>query len=98
MVTGIYQKLIIYSVELTTEQKRQLLKRAVELLGYPKLTQITNRSKKQLYLYVRGYDKRGKEIEPHDEVVTEVMKALPVDEVVKIVHGINYTDVPLQIF
>lgn len=51
-----------------------------------------------MYLYVRGYDKRGKEIEPHDEVVTEVMKALPVDEVVKIVHGINYTDVPLQIF
>lgn len=46
-----------------------------------------------MYLYVRGYDERGKEIEPPDEIVNEVMKALPVDEVVKIVHGIDYSDV-----
>ncbi|AHC52434.1 hypothetical protein SUSAZ_02860 [Sulfolobus acidocaldarius SUSAZ] len=68
-------------------------KRAVELLGYPKLTEIAHKSKEQLYLYVRGYNESPKKIKHTNEIINEVMKALPVDEVVKIVKGVDYTDV-----
>jgi hypothetical protein len=34
-----------------------------------KLEEIVGRSRKQLYLYLRGYDERGKEIVIPDEIV-----------------------------
>ncbi len=61
MVTALYEKLVS-NMELTKEQKTKLLKRAVELLGYPKLTQVTNRSKRQIYLYVMATTRGGRKM------------------------------------
>ncbi|WP_286188808.1 hypothetical protein [Sulfolobus sp. S-194] len=39
--------------KLTKEQKKQMLEKAREKLGTTKLQEITGRSRKQLYLYIR---------------------------------------------
>jgi hypothetical protein len=44
-----------------------------------KLEEITSRSRKQLYLYLRGFDQRDKEIIIPDNVIEKITQALPID-------------------
>ncbi len=61
-----------------------------------KLQEITGRSRKQLYLYLRGYDERGKELDIPDEVMEKIVNALAVDEVYEVVHGFNPREVTIN--
>ena len=82
--------------KLTKDQKRKLLERAKEKLGISKLQEITGRSRKQLYLYIRGFDERGKELDVPDEVMEKVVNALTVDEVYEVVHGFSPREVTIN--
>jgi integrase len=82
--------------KLTKEQKIKLLEKAKEKLGMSKLQEITSRSRKQIYLYIRGYDERGKELEIPDDVVEKVVNALTVDEVYEVIHGFNPREVTIN--
>ncbi|WP_016732783.1 hypothetical protein [Saccharolobus islandicus] len=82
--------------KLTKEQKIRLLEKAKEKLGMGKLQEITGRSRKQLYLYLRGYDERGKELDIPQEVMEKIVNALTVDEVYEVVHGFNPREVTIN--
>lgn len=75
--------------KLTKEKKQYLLEKAKDKLGMSKLQEVTGRSRKQLYLYLRGYDERGKELEIPDNVKEKVVNTLTIDEVYEVVHGFN---------
>ncbi|MFP3165390.1 MAG: hypothetical protein RXQ76_06045 [Acidianus sp.] len=61
-----------------------------------KLEEIVGRSRKQLYLYLRGYDERGKEIVIPDEVVQKITQTLPIDQVYEVLHGFNPYEVTVN--
>ncbi|QXJ36579.1 tyrosine-type recombinase/integrase [Saccharolobus shibatae] len=82
--------------KLTKEQKKQLLEKAREKLGISKLQEVTGRSRKQIYLYIRGFDERGKELDIPNEVMEKVVNALSIDEVYDVVHGFNPKEVTIN--
>ncbi|WP_338604953.1 site-specific integrase (plasmid) [Sulfolobus tengchongensis] len=68
--------------------RRLLLKKAYEKLGssiYEKL----QKSRRTIYVYIRGYDERGREIRIPDEVVEKVVNLLPLDEVYEVLEGFS---------
>ncbi|WP_409366398.1 hypothetical protein ACI49J_10560 [Metallosphaera sp. D4-4] len=68
--------------------RRLLLKRAYEKLGssmYEKL----QKSRRTIYVYIRGYDERGSQIQIPDEVVEKVVNLLPLDEVYEVLEGFS---------
>jgi hypothetical protein len=67
-ISKMYMAVIDVS-KLTKEQRIKLLEKAKEKLGMSKLEEITGRSRKQLYLYLRGFDQRDKEIIIPDNVI-----------------------------
>ncbi|MBB5252734.1 hypothetical protein [Sulfurisphaera ohwakuensis] len=50
----------------------------------------------QIYLYLRGIDERGKELEIPDEVMEKVINSLPVDEIYQVIHGFNPREVSIN--
>ncbi len=73
-----------------------MLEKAKEKLGMSKLQEITDRSRKQIYLYLRGFDERGKELEiPHD-VIEKVVNTLTLDEVYEVINGFNPREVTIN--
>jgi integrase len=82
--------------KLTKEQRIKLLEKAKEKLGMSKLEEIIGRSRKQLYLYLRGYDERGKEIVIPDEVIQKITQALPIDQIYEVLHGFNPREVTIN--
>ena len=61
-----------------------------------KLEEITGRSGKQLYLYLRGFDQRGKEIIIPDNVIEKITQALPIDQIYEVLHGFNPREVTIN--
>ncbi|MFP3234421.1 MAG: site-specific integrase [Sulfolobaceae archaeon] len=82
--------------KLSKEQRIKLLEKAKEKLGMNKLEEITGRSRKQLYLYLRGFDERGKEIIIPDNVIEKITQALPVDQIYEVLHGFNPREVTIN--
>ena len=82
--------------KLTKEQKIKLLEKAKEKLGMSKLQEITDRSRKQIYLYLRGFDERGKELEIPQDVIEKVVNTLTLDEVYEVINGFNPREVTIN--
>ncbi|AEE94112.1 pNOB8-type integrase [Acidianus hospitalis W1] len=61
-----------------------------------KLEEITDRSRKQLYLYLRGFDQRDKEIIIPDNVIEKITQALPIDQIYEVLHGFNPREVTIN--
>lgn len=75
--------------DLTDEQRRKLLKKAVDNLGTSKVCEIIGKSRRTVYVYLRGYDERGNKTQIPDEVVQKVTNALPIDVVYEVLEGFN---------
>ncbi|AEE94438.1 pNOB8-type archaeal integrase [Acidianus hospitalis W1] len=82
--------------KLTKEQRIKLLEKAKEKLGMSKLEEITSRSRKQIYIYLRGFDERGKEIIIPGEVIEKITQALPIDQIYEVLHGFNPREVTIN--
>lgn len=68
--------------------RRLLLKRAYEKLG-PSMYEKLQKSRRTIYVYIRGYDERGSQIQIPDEVVEKVVNLLPLDEVYEVLEGFS---------
>ncbi|ABP94320.1 MULTISPECIES: tyrosine-type recombinase/integrase [Metallosphaera] len=75
--------------KLTDEQRQKLLKRAVEKLGTSRVCEMIGKSRRTVYVYLRGHDERGIRTHIPDEVVGKVMSMLPIDEVYEVLEGFN---------
>ncbi|MEM4146950.1 MAG: tyrosine-type recombinase/integrase [Metallosphaera sp.] len=68
--------------------RRLLLKKAYEKLGssiYEKL----QKSRRTIYVYMRGYDEKFRPVKIPDEVVEKVVNLLPIDEVYEVLEGFS---------
>jgi hypothetical protein len=49
-----------------------------------------------VYLYLRGFDQRDREIIIPDNVIEKITQALPIDQIYEVLHGFNPREVTIN--